>query len=99
MLPSGTSIAEVKAGRRNSAKDAEELEHIRELASSIQSVIDGLLAEQREEPDEQGTEPEGQPKANAEEPDGANAEEPEAKSEELEALLQQASEILTTKEG
>ena len=91
--------AEVKAGRRNSAKDAEELEHIRELASSIQSVIDGLLAEQRGEPDEQGTEPEGQPKANAEEPDGANAEEPEAKSEELEALLQQASEILTTKEG
>lgn len=91
--------AEIKAGRRNSAKDAEELERIRELASSIQSVIDGLLAEQREEPDEQEPEPEDQSKANAEEPEGVNAEEPEAKSAEVEALLQQAEEILNTKEG
>lgn len=88
--------AEIKAGRRNSAKDAEELERIRELASSIQSVIDGLLAEQREEPDEQGPEPEeDEPKANAEEPDTANAEEPEAKSAEVSESLKNRIEAIT----
>lgn len=88
-----------KAGRRNSAKDADDLNRIKELCGSIESIVNGLLADTRE-PDEQEPEPEEDgAKANAEEPEGANAEEPGAKSEELEALLQQASEILTTKEG
>ena len=103
-----TSVVEVKsasepagkAGRRNSAKDADDLSRILELCGSIQSIVNGLLADTREEPDEQEPEPEGDgAKANAEEPNGANAEEPTAKSAEVQALLQQASEILTTKEG
>lgn|GEM_PF-365114 len=88
-----------KAGRRNSAKDADDLNRISELCGSIQSIVNGLLADTRE-PDEQEPEPEeDEAKANAEEPNGANAEEPEAKSAEVQALLQQATEILTQKEG
>ena len=98
-----TSVLEVKgvkAGRRNSAKDADDLNHIKELCGSIESIVNGLLADAREEPDGQEPEPEeDEAKANAEEPDTANAEEPEAKSAEVEALLQQANEILTQKEG
>lgn len=89
-----------KAGRRNSAKDADDLNRIKELCGSIESIVNGLLADAREEPDGQEPEPEEDgAKANAEEPDTANAEEPEAKSAEVEALLQQANEILTQKEG
>ena len=90
----------IKAGRRNSAKDADDLNRIKELCGSIESIVNGLLADAREEPDEQEPEPEEDgAKANAEEPDAANAEEPEAKSAEVEALLQLANEILTQKEG
>lgn len=86
----------VKAGRRNSAKDADDLARINELCSSIQSIVNGLLADAREEPDEQEPEADAdEAKANAEEPDTANAEEPEAKEVEVGALLQQASELLT----
>lgn len=92
--------AEIKAGRRNSAKDADDLNRIKELCGSIESIVNGLLADAREEPDGQEPEPEeDEAKANAEEPDTANAEEPEAKSAEVEALLKKANEILTQKEG
>ena len=36
---------EIKAGRRNSAKDADELRNIASLASEIQEVVNGLLAD------------------------------------------------------
>ena len=87
---------EAKAGRRNSAKDADDLARINELCSSIQSIVDGLLAEQREEPEnEQEDEADAdEAKANAEEPQRANAEELEAKKAEADALLQQASQLL-----
>lgn len=91
--------SEEKAGRRNSAKDADDLNRISELCSSIQSIVNGLLADVREEPDEQEPEPEAdEAKANVEEPDTANAEELEAKSADVQALLQQASQLLE-KEG
>lgn len=83
------AAAEIKAGRRNSAKDADELNRILELCGSIQSIVNGLLAESREEPDEQ--ESGDQAKANAEEPDTANAEELEAN---VKALLQTANQLL-----
>jgi hypothetical protein len=101
-----TSVVEVKAapepeekaGRRNSAKDADDLNRIKELCGSIQSIVTSLLADERA--DEQEPEPEAdEAKANAEEPNGANAEEPDAKSAEVEALLQQASDLLAKKEG
>ncbi len=88
-------LARIKAGRRNSAKDADDLNRISELCSSIQSIVNGLLADVRE-PDEQEPEPEAdEAKANAEEPNGANAEEPEAKGADVDALLRQAFELLT----
>jgi len=91
------AIAE-KAGRRNSAKDADDLNRIKELCGSIESIVNGLLADARE-PDEQEPEAEeDEAKANAEEPDTANAEEPTTKSAEVQALLQQASQLLE-KEG
>ena len=90
---------EEKAGRRNSAKDADDLNRIKELCGSIESIVNGLLADTRE-PDEQEPEPEEDgAKANAEEPEGANAEEPAAKSAEVQALLEKANEILKAKEG
>lgn len=92
-----TSVVEVKSGRRNSAKDADELRQVLEYVSSIQSIVNGLLAD--EQPDEQEQQEEAdEVKANAEEPDTANAEELETKLAELESLLQQAENLLT-KEG
>jgi len=90
-----TSIVDVKAGRRNSAKDADDLQRIADLCGDIESIVNGLLAESRETPDEQepGTEAD-EAKANAEEPDTANAEEPEAEKADVDALLEQASKLL-----
>lgn len=88
----------IKAGRRNSAKDADDLNRIKELCGSIESIVNGLLADTRE-PDEQEPEPEKDgAKANAEEPEGANAEEPEAKSAEVEELLKIANSLIEKKE-
>ena len=78
----------VKAGRRNSAKDAEELERIGELAASIQSIVNGLLAERADEP-QPDTESE---KAKGEEPDTANPEEPV--TADVEELLKVAGQLL-----
>lgn len=63
----------LKAGRRNSKADADELRSIRELADRITAAIDGLLADEID-----ADEPDGgpEPDANAEEPETANAEEP-----------------------
>ena len=88
----------LKAGRRNSKKDADALKSVLEKLSEIQSIVNGLL--ESELSDEQEAKAEAdEAKANAEEPRGANAEEPEAKGADVDALLQQATEILTTKEG
>lgn len=85
----------IKAGRRNSAKDADDLNRIKELCGSIESIVNGLLADTRE-PDEQEPEPEEDgAKANAEEPEGANAEEPAAKSAEVPESLQQRIKTIT----
>ena len=86
-----------KAGRRNSKKDADALKSVLEKLSDIQSIVNGLLEgeladEQEPEPEEDGA------KANAEEPGTANAEEPQVKSDEVDALLQQAIRLLE-KEG
>lgn len=90
-----TSIVDVKAGRRNSAKDADDLQRIADLCGDIESIVNGLLAESREAPDEQEPETEAdEAKANAEEPDTANAEEPDAEKVDVDALLKQASELL-----
>ena len=40
---------ETKAGRRNSAKDADELRNIADMAAQIQEVVNGLLAEDEAE--------------------------------------------------
>lgn len=86
-----------KAGKRNSKKDADALKSVLEKLSEIQSIVNGLL--EGELADEQEPEPEADgAKANAEEPNGANAEEPQAKSVEVDALLQQAIQLLE-KEG
>lgn len=86
----------IKAGRRNSAKDADDLNRIKELCGSIESIVNGLLADAREEPDEQEPEiEEDGAKANAEEPDAANAEELEAKSAEVSESLKNRIEAIT----
>lgn len=61
---------EVKSGRRNSKADADELRRIREMAYSIATTVDGLLADEQEDTETD--------EAKAEEPDAANAEEPKA---------------------
>lgn len=76
--------AEVKSGRRNSAKDEGELRAIAEAAASITTIVNGLLADSA--PDEREPEPE----ANPEEPERANGEEPKGIGE----LLAKAEAIL-----
>ncbi|MBQ9020586.1 MAG: HK97 family phage prohead protease [Eggerthellaceae bacterium] len=76
---------EAKSGRRNSKADADELRAIVEHAAAIQSIVDGLLADESEAEDET--------QANAEEPKQANAEEQRAK--EIAELLDEANEMLT----
>ena len=79
------SSPEVKAGRRNSAKDADKmrevLEHCsasKEHYSAIESIVNGLLADKREEPNDQEADDEKDAaEVNAEEPDTVNAEEPD----------------------
>jgi HK97 family phage prohead protease len=42
---------EAKSGRRNSAKDADELKHVADLANEILTAVNGLLADADDEPD------------------------------------------------
>lgn len=51
--------AEIKSGRRNSAKDAKELARIGELASEISEAVSGLLAQAEDEPEATGGKSEG----------------------------------------
>lgn len=78
-----------KAGRRNSKADADELRSVLGHLSAIESIVNGLLADELEEEGKGGG-----PEAKAEEPDAANAEEPWAPDAKALGLLQQASEIL-----
>lgn len=85
----------LKAGRRNSKADADELRQIRALAAQITQAVNGLLADEDEQDEpEDGPEPE----ANAEEPDAANAEEQTAtevsEAEPLEETKAYAQSIL-----
>ena len=77
-----SDVAEVKAGRRNSKADADELRRVLSLADQITTAINGLLADEESDADEQDGGPE--PEANAEEPTTANAE--ERKGTDTEAL-------------
>ena len=59
-------VKSIKSGRRNSAKDADDLRRIAALASEIQEVVDGLLLEASEdeqpadvEDEREGEQPEG----------------------------------------
>lgn len=86
---------EAKAGRRNSKADEDELGKILEHVAAIQTIVDGLLGEQAETPEEpEEPETEDEPEAKAEEPDTVNAEEPGVKSEELATLLETADRLL-----
>lgn len=77
-----TSVIEVKAGRRNSAKDETSLSRVKELAGEIESIINSLLAD-----DDRDDEAE----VNAEEADTPNAEEQKAR---VDSLLKEANDIL-----
>lgn len=82
----------LKAGRRNSKADEDELRRVREWANNITQAIDGLLADEID-----ADEPDGgpEPDANAEEPDGAKAEEQTVTdAERLESAKQYAAAIL-----
>jgi hypothetical protein len=77
-----TSVIEVKAGRRNSAKDETSLSRVKELAGEIEEIINSLLAD-----DDRDDEAE----VNAEEADTPNAEEQKAR---VDSLLKEANDIL-----
>ena len=79
-----TSVISVKAGRRNSAKDADA---IREAISLLQGVLGEL--EDTDDEDTKGTE------AKAEEPDTANAKERKRAAE----LIKEAEEIISKEVG
>lgn len=84
----GMNIAEPeeKSGRRNSKADADELRRIREMAYSIATTVDGLLADEQEDTETD--------EAKAEEPDAANAEEP--KEDVLAQLKDVAEQLLNS---
>lgn len=79
--------AETKSGRRNSSADIAELESIREHVGAINSIIDGLLAEEAHETQAD------EPKANADERE-ANADELETKDASIAALIDEADKFL-----
>ena len=77
---------EMKSGRRNSKADADELRRIREMAYSIATTVDGLLADEQEDTETD--------EAKAEEPNAANAEEP--KEDVLAQLKDVAEQLLNS---
>lgn len=77
-----TSVIEVKSGRRNSAKDEEDLKTLKDIAKQIITIVDGLMSDDINDGDDSS-------KAKSKEPDTANDEEQKKK----EALLK-AEEIL-----
>lgn len=77
---------EAKSGRRNSKADADELRRVREMAETIVTTVNGLLADEQDEPEAD--------EAKAEEPIGANAEEP--KADALAHLKDVANQLLNS---
>ena len=77
---------EMKSGRRNSKADADELRRIREMAYSIATTVDGLLADEQDSADTD--------EVKAEEPNAANAEEP--KEDVLAQLKDVAEQLLNS---
>lgn len=80
-----TAEPEMKSGRRNSKADADELRRIREMAESIITTVDGLLADEQDSAESE---------AKAEEPKAANAEEP--KADALAQLKDVAEQLLNS---
>ena len=100
-----TSVVEVKsapepeekAGRRNSKADEYALRSALEHIAALETIVNGLIGDEADEPDEQEPEPEAEgAEAKSEEPDTANDEEPQAKSAEDEETLKYVSEVLGT---
>lgn len=88
-----SDVAEVKAGRRNSKADEDELRRVLGLAEQITTAINALLGD--EDPD--ADEPDGgpDPDANDEEPDGAKSEEQtETETDELKSARTYAAAYL-----
>lgn len=79
---------EVKAGRRNSKADEDELRRILDLANTIAASVQSLIGDEQDEPD--------QPEDKPEEPEGAKGEDSTAKAA-LTALKDEAIALLTTK--
>lgn len=83
---------EVKSGRRNSKADADELRRVLDLASTIDTIVRGLLADEQ---DEQEQEPEPETDSKPEEPEGAKGEDTSAK-ERLAELKDEADRLLNS---
>lgn len=79
---------EVKAGRRNSKADEDELRRVLDLANTIAATVQSLIGDEQDEPD--------QPEDKPEEPEGAKGEDSTAK-EALDALKDEAIALLTDK--
>ena len=77
---------EVKAGRRNSKADEDELRRILDLANTIAATVQSLIGDEQDEPD--------QPEDKPEEPEGAKGEDSTAKAA-LDALKDEAIALLT----
>ena len=82
-------VPRVKAGRRNSKADEDELRRVLDLANTIAATVQSLIGDEQDEPE---PEPEDKP----EEPEGAKGEDSTAKAA-LEALKDEAIALLTTK--
>ena len=81
-------VVDVKAGRRNSRKDEDDLRRARDLMDEARDIIDGVLDEQRPE-QEPADEPTDEP--NAYEPT-TNAD--EATKANVQALIDEANKLL-----
>ena len=79
-------VPRVKAGRRNSKADEDELRRVLDLANTIAATVQSLIGDEQDEPD--------QPEDKPEEPAGAKGEDSTAK-EALEALKDEAIALLT----
>ena len=81
-------VAEVKAGRRNSKADEDELRRVLEMANQIETIVQSLIGDEQYEPE---PEPEDKP----EEPEGAKGEDSTAKAA-LAQLKDEADRLLNS---
>ena len=79
-------VAEVKAGRRNSKADEDELRRVLEMANQIETIVQSLIGDEQDEPE---PEPEDKP----EEPEEAKGEDSTAK-DALAQLKDEADRLL-----